>query len=673
MRQSRWLLALTGLLPGMVSACGTKVDGQLMLAVQTDMALPKDIDQIRIEVLRAKTGGVIFQNDYFKFGNGDDKAIRLPATLGIIASEDASEAVKIRVIASHGSAEKPKVKVLREVVTTVPTDRTATLPLTIEFLCDGSAEVERDPSGQIKRDPSGNVIVKNACPGDLTCVAGACKPSAVPEAMLPTFEAKAVFGGGTGTGDGTCFDVAKCFDEGTDVKIDLDTFKSDSTLCQAQAEVSDNINVALRTQGAGICGKSGCFVALNADSDTGWKPGSSGKILLPPKVCEKAAQGEIVGVVTAPVEKETCQKKQLSVPTCGPWSAVGGGDPKPPDPKLPAVIASGQSNPLSLFVARGNVYWTSRGTFDDQGTPKPDGAVKAAPIAGGQPKVIAAGQASPHGLAGDDGKQLLLWTNASDGTIQWAPFLDEEAPMPAMPPKGKALINGRLQPEGIAVFGSMSGLSVYWTELASNKVFHVDASVDGSGELSASGQGVELEPLAPQVFAPRGITATRDGACWTYEDKLKSSSGVVGCSFSNKTVLIASGERTPRAIATGAGPGNTTRVYWGNFDAASTGGGIFMMPLLDGVPQGTMKETIASEDYPAGLLVDVDGGTLYWTSRSQGTVMRLRAGETKPTAIATGQQNPGALAVDKDAVYWINEGASDAVAPVGAIMRVAKN
>lgn len=635
-----------------------------MFAIQTDMSLPKDIDRIRIEVTYVTTGAFVFRRDFTKFDGSD--SIQLPATLGFYDPKDPGEAVRIRVIASHGSEESEKVKILREVVTTVPAERTATLPITIEFLCDGSGEAERDERGNIKRDTNtGEVIVKNTCPEGRTCVAGACVPHELPSAMLLDYKDADIFGGGTGMGDGACFDPATCFDQGTDAPLDLAAFAADTTVCHAKA--SGELNVGLRTQGGGICGAAGCFVALNADSDAGWKPGPDGTITLPAKVCENAAAGKIVGVVTAPVGKGTCLKKQLSVPTCGAWSATGKDLYKPPPADQPTLIASGQNSPLSVGVALGSVYWTDRGTFDAKGDPKSDGAVKVVPVVGGDPTVIAAKQASPHGLAMDIARQFVLWTNAGDGTIHAAPLVDYTKASTE-----KQLVDKLLQPEGIAV----SGATVFFTELASNQVYRFDTEVIGQdlGILAGSAPKVLGQPTQ-MVNSPRGIAATKDVACWTYEDKLMTAGGVVACSFAGESVPISSGERTPRAIAMSADAGgNATGVYWANFDAMATGGGgIFMMPINQGMVPDATKTQIAAEDYPAGLVLD--GQTLYWTSRSRGTVMSLKLGDTKPTELASGQQNPGAITVDPDAIYWINEGSAvgnvDA-APNGAVMKLAK-
>ena len=82
---------------------------------------------------------------------------------------------------------------------------------------------------------------------------------------------------------------------------------------------SHDISVALETQGDGICGAVGCFVALDANDPLGWTVRKDGKIQLPVAVCPKLVSGVIVHVVVAKVTP-SCQQKVVSLPTCGPWS-----------------------------------------------------------------------------------------------------------------------------------------------------------------------------------------------------------------------------------------------------------------------------------------------------------------------------------------------------------------
>ena len=155
-------------LAALAFACSTAAPltpGQVMLAVQTDLSLPKDVDKVRIEV--ASNGKVHFQRDYEVGPEG----LRIPATLGIIAGKDPSVPVTVRVIARKSG----ELRVLREAITTIPTDRVATLRVPITWLCD---EMVVD---------DGNGGAKSACAEGETCVSGSCVTATVAvEKLRPT-------------------------------------------------------------------------------------------------------------------------------------------------------------------------------------------------------------------------------------------------------------------------------------------------------------------------------------------------------------------------------------------------------------------------------------------------------------------------------------------------------
>lgn len=643
MSTARQVAALVGLGLAGLPACSAEVDGQLILAIQTDMAMPKDIERIRIEVTYVTSGATAYQMDFTKLG--DTGAIQLPATLGFLAPADPSEAIRIRALAGRGPEESTRL--LREIVTTVPTSRVATLRVPIEFLCEGGAAAERDPMGQVKRDGAGRVVITDSCPEGLTCAAGTCVPEEIPSETLPDYDVRDIFGGGTGIGDGSCFDTAQCLEEAAPAELDLATFAADPLTCRAAG--GGDINVALSTQGPGMCGTSGCFIALDAESDSGWKASDPGFITLPPAVCEQVATGKLLGVVTAPVG--ACPQKRVSLPTCGPWSSSGDGQFTTPKPDDPVLLAPGQTSPVSLVVAPGTIFWTNGGTFDESGEPKGDGSVKKVALTGGQPGLVAADQAAPHDITYDEPRQFVLWTNADKGEVMWAPFGDSGEP--AKPVLSKPLETVKPpQPEGIAVFSTM----IYWTDLANNMIYTVDTTVVGQG--LEAGTAVPLTGDAPMGEFPRDIAAGQDGTvCWTYEDKLMTSGGVVACHLDEAETVIAQGQRTPRAITISRPGGSDTVVYWVNFDAEATGGSISKVVFSSGVP-GEPTE-VAKEDYPGGIAVDKDGQTIYWTSRSRGTVMSLSPGDTEPRLRAREQKSPGAIAVDEDAIFWISEGTTD--------------
>jgi sugar lactone lactonase YvrE len=75
---------------------------------------------------------------------------------------------------------------------------------------------------------------------------------------------------------------------------------------------------------------------------------------------------------------------------------------------------------------------------------------------------------------------------------------------------------------------------------------------------------------------------------------------------------------------------------------APRGGGSFVK-LVDGVP-GRLEG------------VAVSGGSLYWSSATDGTVNRISTAGGEPTVVATGQGTVYRLAADDSGVYWVNGG-----------------
>ncbi|HTN82662.1 MAG TPA: hypothetical protein VL242_03230 [Sorangium sp.] len=630
-----------------VSACGGE-KGQLMVVFQTDMSLPKDIDTIRVEA--TLDGSIVYDETFERLGGED--SIRLPATLGFLSPDDPTQALRVRVIASRGG--KDGVRLLREVLTTVPEGRTATLHMPIQFLCDGSAEVERDADGKALRDAQGHVLVKNSCPEGQSCVAGSCVPREIDSRALPEFEAQAVFGGGDGDSDGLCFDTLRCFAAAASAPVDLEAFAADATVCRATAP-SGEINVALLTQGGGICGESACFVPLDAESDAGFRVEAGNVLRLPVEVCRRAQQGKLAGLAIATAGEGTCRRKGTDLPTCGPWSASGGGQYTGPDAAAPVPVAVAQVHPVSLRVAAGGVAWVSGTTFDETGTARQDGELKVTPRDGGEPLILGAAQASPRDLAVDEAREVVFWTNAEDGTLMVAPLAGGEP---------RELLGDLKQPEGL----SLSGDVLTWTELWGGGVFR--ATVSGSGAEVELGAPEELARPDAVVESPYRVASAGDAVCWTYQGTLGSADGVVACSLGGSTRTVATGQLTPREIALDVdGQGNAVAVYWASFE----GGSVFRAALTGG-EIGEASAVVSDQGQLNGIALDDEH--VYWTRRDEGTVVRMPKDGGEPEVLASRQQRPGDIAVDELAVYWINEGSPDQDdgIPVkdGAILKLAR-
>lgn len=639
------------------AACsGSK--GQIMFAFQTDMSLPKDIDAIRLTVTVG--GAVVFNETYTELGS--DGAIRLPATLGFLTPDDPTQPVRLRVVATQGGEDQ--VRVLREVVTTVPEDRTAVLQVPIQFLCYGSGEPVRDEQGNVKRDEGGAVLVKSTCAEEgQTCKAGACAAPDEDSEALPDYVPAQVFGGGDGDGSGLCFDTVQCFEEGASAELDLEAFAADPATCLAAVPGgATEINVAMLTQGGGICGDRACYVPMDAGSDAGWRALEGGRIQLPTAVCERAAAGKLLGLTIATASEGTCQKKGVNLPTCGAWSAAGAGQYTPRDEDQALPIALGLRRPISLAVTGAGIYWIEAGSFDAQGAPVGDGAVRwVPPPLGGNPLPIQEGLLAPRELVVDPVTGVVFWTSsgagADDGAIMaWVP---EVAAM-------IELHDGR-QPEGIARVGD----TLYWTELWGSDVFQ--ATTGGEGQaFSLQGEPSSLTDGAAIGASPYRVAAAGDVVCWSYQGELQKSNGAVACRRAGEAAqVIAEQQSTPRAIALDVdASGAPQAVYWASFE-----GGAIWRAKISGAGFEAAEALFEGQALPSALAVD--GEHVYWTNRGDGAVMRApKADGASPEVLASGQLRPGAIAVTAEAVYWLNEGSADqpadSVVGDGALMRLPK-
>lgn len=603
------------------SCAAPPAPGEVMMVVETDMSLPKDVDTVKIEVL--VRGDVRHSATFTKLGGQD--SVKIPASLGIIIGEESDPTTPVTVKVTAKQNETPRV--LSEAVTTVPESRIAALRMPIQWLCWDQVQVD------------GNGDAQTTCPVGKTCVAGSCVDKKIDSSKLEDFRREDVFGGGTGTGDGSCFDVGNCFVGSTDAPVNL----SDCTIAS-----SDDVNVGIRVDTAGICGPSGCFVVLDGKSDSGWQPAGSGRLKLPTAVCDRIGSGKASGVSVSKVSA-SCAQKTKALPTCGPWSSAGTAGPTP-GTQTPVTLVANQDHPVSLAVADGQVYWVNAGTSDAA-----KGALKRMPVTGGSTSLLQAGLAFPKGLTlvpdaqGNVGQ--IYWATSGVGSAGAVLGLDVSK-SPAKPIT--VSIPGLSSPEGIAnAIGN-----IYFTDFSGNAVWQWNIGGNVSNLIAGPGNG------AAQIGAYR-IAADKKTVYWTNESAMGSV--MMADHMDPQPVSIADMQGTPREIALDIVDDEATAVFWTNFSS-----GEVMTASLTGTPAiaGTPKAlfTMATSVNPNGIVVD--GTDVYWTNFGDGTVMKIAKAGGEAKVVASGQASPGAIAVDKDNIYWINQG-SLAKAD-GSIMKLKK-
>lgn len=278
----------------------------LVVALQTDMSIPKDVDAVELEI--SVFGKVKYSE---KYAVGED-GVHIPATLTLLPPDDKNAPVTIRVI----SYQKDVPRTLRRVVTTVPSEREALLRMPIEWLCWN--QVESGKEGPV-----------STCEEGSSCLAGSCASDEVDSNGLPAFAATFVFGGASSDAEGTCFDTIPCFarrqaiDESV---LDMATCTLETTALGAGGAPMTVDPARLNfgfvpSNGRGICSKDGdCVVPLDHDGGSGW--GLDGTtVRFPAGVC---AHLEESGDTDALVASTLCDQKSQATPACGKWTGVSG-------------------------------------------------------------------------------------------------------------------------------------------------------------------------------------------------------------------------------------------------------------------------------------------------------------------------------------------------------------
>ncbi|MEZ4225411.1 MAG: hypothetical protein R3B13_30950 [Polyangiaceae bacterium] len=296
-----WGAALTSLV--FASACSADKEprrGEVIVAFQTDLSIPKDIKNIVISIYSG--GQKRFQQTY---PLNPDGSYNLPATLAIVEGNK-SDPVTIRVVGLD-IANEPHV--IRQAVTTVPKERIALLHMPLQYLC-----VQQVTKGI---DIDGTENYDDVCTSkEQTCISGECVPDEIDISALPDYDGALVFGGvsAPGLAGGQCLDVLGCFAQGVTVAPDADC----SVALPGGSDENFNVGLVMPKTGQGICGPEACIVALEHDDLLGWKV-ENGRAMLPKAVCNRVGQDiDAIAVTSA------CVTKTTSVPTCGPWSSIAG-------------------------------------------------------------------------------------------------------------------------------------------------------------------------------------------------------------------------------------------------------------------------------------------------------------------------------------------------------------
>ncbi|MFO0590762.1 MAG: hypothetical protein U0441_24675 [Polyangiaceae bacterium] len=654
----KWHLAAAALavaaIPTISAGCNAPPLGEIVLIVKTDMAPPKDFNKLRIQVFNE--GELKFQYEGPVPGSPDDKArIVLPSTLGLVAPDDPTNTIRIEVGVRSGGKDGP-VRVVREVVTTIPSDRVAMLDIPIQFLCKND-DIPFDNDGNLK--PSD-------CAEGQTCIAGVCQDSKVDSTTLPDYDPKSVFGGSSDPAKGICFDVVKCFE--TAELIDTALLDPGSCSFPIPSKLGySKLNLALGVESDGICNGVGCFIVLDRVNDsvadelsTGWKlDGPKTHVKLPKGVCKQLdlvgapnAAPKVLQIVQAPVS-DGCPQKDVTYSTCGEWSAIGPGSSVN---ATPTSIAGAQDHPIAvaLLTTSANdtfAYWTNGG----------NSTIRGASLGGG--KVISIDSADPpRDIIATE--KALFWT-AANGLGSVNMFLAQK---PAAGEQLVQLATGLAQPDGLAIFEDATTTKLFWTEFADpGRIFTATMAADG---LTFDVNGVQ--ELAQDNAYPARMVADNTYVYWTNEGTFDLNNGSVAriqhaVQGPTKLAFAVDGGAplaAPRAIA---------------LDAEENA--LYFATIGDGKVWRITNANTATPD-PARVFADglsapngivIYGGNVFIANRGDGTIVykAKTAAATDPvTPLAANQRNPGALLAKNNFLVWVNEGPSASAAKEGSIVKL---
>lgn len=664
------LSALAALSLAPLSCQGPSYKGTIMVVVQTDMSMSKDLDQMLLRVTPQNAESV-----YVTLGptlGVTEGAEKIPGTVAVYVSEDPKKVVTFELAAWQGEF----LRTYRKAVTTIPENRVAMLRMPAQWLCDGQATQTLNPDDPLAQNGTANTpgkyVLSTTCPQGQTCINGLCQDEIIDSSTLPDYSDDEVFGGGTGNGDGTCFDTVACFANGRILGSDpADNFDLDNCTFESGGE---QLNVALLAEGDGICGQNGCFIPLDAKSDLGWQFQSSTSVVQLPLVACKKLKGDpdvinvgskVVGIAVAPADDAGgCSLKLSSKPTCGPWSSTG--DPPVVDDTKPLALVQGQARPIGLAIdaAHGRLYWSNQGTSTD-GT---DGEIKAISIQGGSPVVIRSGELTPKGISIRPDGARLFW--ATRGLLSMPEVADGallRLDLPLTP--GGALDLQKLptaQPVVMAQgLGSGEGVS-FTPSVTIDKVFFTDFVGGSVFELSAGATLVDLPNAiqpADNTQNPYRVAFGTSDLYWT--NVANTGTGSIGSAPINggAASVFVSGLSKPRSIA--VLPGSPDTVVWAQFGTGADG------EVWKKAGAAAPVKLAGNLAYPNGVAVDTNGD-VYFSERGTpfGKVSVIKASDQTTTVIADNQPGPGEIVMDATYIYWINEASSST--PSGSIIRLKK-
>lgn len=282
---------------GAAPSCSAKKNTEIMISIQTDLRIPKDINAITIRVL--SRGAVQYQSAHEVGPTG----VHLPATIGLVPKDDDDlQPIEVQLLGQYGAEADARVraeKVLRKVRMTFARNRVGLVRIPLKFVC-----YEHEDCGEGK-----------------TCIAGACATTPLIEgATMPEYTPEAVYGAGGSVGtSGACWDAPTCLPSAADVSPTADPCVF--ALSDASAGKSISIAIATGPGGLGYCAGGTCRVPLDLDEAEGWSwtDESHKTIRLAQGICTKVTASKLRVQAT-----DACATKTADLPMCLEQSSDAG-------------------------------------------------------------------------------------------------------------------------------------------------------------------------------------------------------------------------------------------------------------------------------------------------------------------------------------------------------------
>ncbi len=347
MRKLRRLAIALSSAAALSIACGsTKNQGSLVLALETDVAVPQNVDGIGIAVSvdNQIKYSQLFSIDIKREQQGLGRVVKLPATIAVLEATTGSPAVQVRAVAFL----RGEARIVRDVISTVPHGRTALLRLPLAYLAYEDGVTGTIPAQSFQSLPDlaaparmGTIHLSDTTTGtgaatdiiekissrcsrmNLTNVDGECVDPTIDSATLPDYVEKDLFENGI-TAEGfanpePCFDVGTCFAaSATTTTQDLQRNNGECKVKLVGAAA--DLNVAMLLDAASADEQTGFpvdsatyVIPMSRDDAHGFRPDeAAGLVHLPKGVCERAA---VVKMVLA--HRAGCPQKTPLLPIAG--------------------------------------------------------------------------------------------------------------------------------------------------------------------------------------------------------------------------------------------------------------------------------------------------------------------------------------------------------------------